>query len=280
MAVLLVITTSRRNLRSIWSSVSEVVCKFSSRLWLVRPSLSMSSHLTPLRMLKQRFRTKKESPQTSSVLSLQASNSKTVVLLAIITSRRSQHFTWSSVSEVVCKFSSRPWLVRPSLSMSSHLTPLRMLKQRFRTKKESPQTSSVLSLQVSNLKTVAHWAIITSRRSQHFTWSSASEVACKFSSRPWLVRRSPSMSSHLIRLRMLRQKSRIRRESLQTSNASSLQGNNSKTAELWAIITSRRNQHFIWFFACVVDSDWKWSRKLLVLIQINNLNKVIDKKSF
>ena len=156
-----------------------------------------------------------------------------------------------------------------------------MSRQRSKTKKVSLQTNSASSLLVSNLKTAAPWVIITSRRNQHFTWFSASEVACKFSSRLLLVRRSPSMWSHLTPLRMSRQKFRIRRASLQTSSASSLRASNLKMAAHWVIITSRRSQHSTWFFASEVDYEkFKGSKKSSIVTLSFNLNKVIAKKSF
>merc|ERR1712166_1667405 len=101
-------TTSKRNPLSILSSDLEVVCKFSSRLLLVRPSPSMSSQQIPLRTSRQRSKTRKASLQISKDLSSLESNSRMEELSPITTSRRNPLFISSSDSEVVCKSSSRP----------------------------------------------------------------------------------------------------------------------------------------------------------------------------
>merc|ERR1711998_269698 len=116
-------TTSKRSPLSISSSDSEVVCKSSSRLSLVRPSPSMLSQLTLLRMSRPRSKTRKVSLQISKDLSSLESNSRMEELFQTTTSKRSPHSISSSDSEVVCKSSSRPSLVRPSPSMLSQLTP-------------------------------------------------------------------------------------------------------------------------------------------------------------
>merc|ERR1711998_164250 len=93
-------TTSRRNLLSISSSDSEVVCRSSSRLSLVRPSPSMSSQLIPLRTSRPRSKTRKVSHQISKDLSSPVSSSRMEEPFLTTTSRRSQPSTWFSDSEV------------------------------------------------------------------------------------------------------------------------------------------------------------------------------------
>merc|ERR1711985_25365 len=87
-------TTSKRNLPSISSSDSEVVCKSSSRPSLVRPSPSMSSQLTLLRTSRLRSKTRKVSLQISKDLSSLVSNSRTEEPFPTTTSKRSQPSTW------------------------------------------------------------------------------------------------------------------------------------------------------------------------------------------
>merc|ERR1711953_823487 len=93
-------TTSRRSPLSISSSDSEVVCRSSSRLSLVRPSPSMSSQQTPLRTSKPRSKTRKVSHQISKDLSSPVSNLRMEEPFLTTTSRRSQPPTWFSDSEV------------------------------------------------------------------------------------------------------------------------------------------------------------------------------------
>merc|ERR1711998_44655 len=116
-------TTSRRNLLSISSSDSEVVCKSSSRLSLVRPSPSMSSNPTPLKTSRPRSKTKKVFPQTSKDLSSLESNLRMDVLSKTTTSKRNPPSISSSDSEVVCKSLSRPSPERPLPLMSNNPTP-------------------------------------------------------------------------------------------------------------------------------------------------------------
>merc|ERR1712166_1671457 len=68
------ITTSRRSPLSISSLDLEVVCKSSSRLSLVRPSLLMSSQQTPSRTSRPRSKTRKVSHQISKDSSSLESN--------------------------------------------------------------------------------------------------------------------------------------------------------------------------------------------------------------
>merc|ERR1712022_3199 len=186
-------TTSRRNLLSISSSDSEVVCKSSSRLSLVRPSPSMSSNPTPLRTSRPRFKIRKESPQTSKDSSSPESNLRMDVLSKTTTSKRNPPSISSSDLEVVCKSLSRPSPERPSPLMSNNPTPSKTSRLRSKTKKVFPQTSKDLSSPESNSKTAAPFRPTTSRRSPLSTWFSDLEEVCKSSLRPLLER--PSLST-------------------------------------------------------------------------------------
>merc|ERR1711862_688968 len=177
-------TTSRRNPLSISSLDSEVVCRSSSRLSLERPSPSRSSHLTPLRTSRLRFRTRKESHPISRDSSSPESSSRTEEPFLITTFRRSPLFISFSDLEVVCKFSSRSSPVRPSPSKLSHPTPSRMLRPRSRTRKVSHPISKDLSSLESSSKMDVPLVTITSRRSPLFILSSDSEVVCRSSLRP------------------------------------------------------------------------------------------------
>merc|ERR1711988_1340270 len=158
-------TTSKRNPLSISFLDSEVVCKSSSRLSLVRPSPSMSSQLTPLRTSKPRSKIRKVFHQISKDSSSLVSNLRMEELSLTTTSKRSPLSISSSDSEVVCRSSSRLSLVRPSPLMSSQLTRLRMSKPRSRTRKESHQISKDSSSLESNLKMAEPSPITTSKRS-------------------------------------------------------------------------------------------------------------------
>merc|ERR1711908_121862 len=94
-------TTSRRSQPSILFSDSEVVCRSSSRLSLVRPSPSMSSQQTLLRTSRPRSRIRKVSHQISRDSSSLESSSRTAEPCRTTTSRRSPPFTWCSDLEVV-----------------------------------------------------------------------------------------------------------------------------------------------------------------------------------
>merc|ERR1712070_1356840 len=89
------ITTSKKNLPSIWSSDLEVVCKSSSRPSPVRPLPSMSSQLTPLRTLRLRSKTRKVFHQISKDLSSLESNLRMEELSPTTTSKRNPLSTWS-----------------------------------------------------------------------------------------------------------------------------------------------------------------------------------------
>merc|ERR1711865_1362772 len=86
------ITTSKKNLPSIWSSDLEVVCKSSSRPSLVKPSPLMLSQQTPSRTSKPRSKIRKESLQISKDSSSLESNLKTEEPSPTTTSKRSPLF--------------------------------------------------------------------------------------------------------------------------------------------------------------------------------------------
>merc|ERR1712227_873433 len=144
-----------------------------------------------------------------------------------------------------CKFSLRPSLVRPSPSTSSQLTPSRTLRPRSKTRKVSLQISKDLSSLESNSRTAEPSPITTSRRSPLSISSSDSEVVCRSSSRPSLVRPSPSMSSQLTPSRTSRPRSKIRKVFPQISRDSSSLVSSSRMAELFLTTTSKRNPPFI-----------------------------------
>merc|ERR1712167_90853 len=157
-------TTSKKNQPSTWFSDLEVVCKFSSRPSLVRPSPSMLSQLTPSKTSRLRSKTRKVSHQTSKDLSSLESNLRMAELSLTTTSKKSPPSTWSSDLEVVCKSSSRPSLVRPSLLMLSQLTPSRTSRPRSKTRKVSHQISKDSSSLESNLRMAELSLTTTSKR--------------------------------------------------------------------------------------------------------------------
>merc|ERR1712100_161504 len=216
-------------------------CKFSLRPSLVRPSPLMSSQLTPSRTLRPRSKTRKVSLQISKDSSSLVSNSRTAEPSPTTTSKRSPLSISFSDSEVVCKSSSRPSLVRPSPSMSSQLTPSRMSRPRSRTKKVFLQISRDSSSQESNSRMAELSPTTTSRRSPPSISSSDSEVVCRSSSRLSLVRPSPSMSSQQILLRMSKPRSKTRKESHQISKDSFSLESSLKMAEPSPITTSKRS---------------------------------------
>merc|ERR1711935_1318009 len=239
-------TTSKRSQPSISSLDLEVVCRSSSRLSPVRPSPLMSSQQTQLRTSKQRSKIRKEFPQISKDSSSPESNLKMEELSPTTTSKKNQPFILSSDSEVVCKFSSRLSLVRPSPLMSSQQIPLRMLKQRSKTRKVSLQISKDSSSLESNLKMEELSQTITSKRNPHFIPFLDSEVVCKSSSRLSLVRPLPLTLSQQTPSRMLKPRSKIRKESLQISKDSSSLESNSRMVEHFLTTTSRRSPLSIW----------------------------------
>merc|ERR1712100_563902 len=171
-------TTSKRSLPSISSSDSEVVCKSSSRPSQERPSPLMLSQLTPSKTSRPRSKTRKVSLQISKDSSSLENNSRTAEPFPTTTSRRSPPSTWSSDLEEVCKSSSRPSLVRPSLLMSSQPTPLRTSRPRSKTRKVFLQISKDLSSLESNSRMEEPFPTTTSRRSPPSTWSSDLEEVC------------------------------------------------------------------------------------------------------
>merc|ERR1711998_729108 len=216
-------------------------CKFSLRPSLVRPSPLMLSQLTLLKTLRLRSKTRKVSLQISKDLSSPESNLRMVELFPTTTSKRSPPFTWSSDLEVECKSSSRPSLVRPSLSMLSQLTPLRTSRPRSKIRKVSLQISKDSSSLESNSRMEELFQTTTSKRSPLSISSSDSEVVCKSSSRPSLVRPSPSMLSQLTPSKTSRPRSKTRKVSLQISKDSSSLESNSRMEEPSATTTSKRS---------------------------------------
>merc|ERR1711865_417419 len=240
------ITTSKKNLPSIWSSDLEVVCRSSSRHSPVRPSPLMSSQQTPSRTSKPRSKIRKEFLQISKDSSSPESNLKMEELSPTTTSKKNQPFILSTDSEVVCKFSSRLSPVRPSPLMSSQQIPSRMLKQRSKIRKVSLQISKDLSSLESNLKMEELSPTITSKRNPHFISFLDSEVVCKSSSRLSLVRPLPLTLSQQTPSRMLKPRSKIRKESLQISKDSFSLESNSRMVEHFLTTTSRRSPLSIW----------------------------------
>merc|ERR1712086_481734 len=153
MAELFLTTTSKRSPHFISSSDLEVVCKSSSRLSPVRPSLSMSSQQTPSRTSRPRSKTRKVFLQISKDSSSLESNLKTAEPSPTTTFKKNLPSTWSSDLEVVCKSSSRLSPVRPSPLMSNQQTPSRTSRPRSKTRKESHQISKDSSSPESNLRT-------------------------------------------------------------------------------------------------------------------------------
>merc|ERR1711967_7119 len=121
----------------------------------------------------------KVSLQISKDLSSLESNLKMEEPFPIITSKRNLPSISSSDLEVVCKSSSRPSLVRPSLSMLSQLTPLKTSRLRSKTRKVSHQISKDLSSLESNLRMEELFLTTTSKRNLPSISSSDLEVVCK-----------------------------------------------------------------------------------------------------
>merc|ERR1712227_274299 len=217
------------------------LCKSSLRPSLVRPSPLMSSQLTPSRTSRPRSKTRRVFLRISKDSSSLVSNSRTAEPSATTTSKRSPLSISSSDSEVVCKSSSRLSLVRPSLLMSSQPTPSRTSRPRSKIRRVSHQTSKDSSSLESNSRMEELSPTTTSRRSPPSISSSDSEVVCKSSSRPSLVRPSPSMSSQPTLLRTSRPRSKTRKESHLISRDSSSQESNSRMEELFLTTTSKRN---------------------------------------
>merc|ERR1711935_1084219 len=234
-----------------------VVCRSLSRLSPVRPSHLMSSQQTPLRTSKPRSRIRKEFPQISKDSSSPESSSRMEEPSPTTTSKRSQPSISSLDLEVVCRSSSRLSPVRPSPLMSSQQTQLRTSKQRSKIRKEFPQISKDSSSPESNLKMEELSPTSTSKKNQPFILSSDSEVVCKFSSRLSLVSPSPLMSSQQIPSRMLKPRSKIRKESLQISKDSSSLESNSRMVEHFLTTISRRSPLSIWSSDLEEASDYE-----------------------
>merc|ERR1711935_626026 len=115
------------------------------------------------------------------------------------------------------------------------------LKQRSKTRKVSLQISKDLSSLESNLKMEELSLTITSKRNPHFILFLDSEVVCKSSSRLSLVRLLPLTLSQQTLSRMLKPRSKTRKESLQISKDLSSLVSNLKMEELSLTITSKRN---------------------------------------
>merc|ERR1711871_208337 len=224
----------------------QIICKFSSRPSQARLSPSTSNSLTRLKTLRPRSRTRKVFPQISKDSSSLESSSKTEEPSRTTTSRRNPLSISSSDSEVVCKSSSRPSLVRPSPSMLNNPTPLRTSRPRFKIRKESPQTSKDLSSPESNLRMDVLSKTTTFKRNPLSISSSDSEVVCKSSSRPSPERPSPLMSNNLTPSKTSRLRSRTKKVFPQTSKDSSSPESNSKTAALFRTTTSRRSLLSTW----------------------------------
>merc|ERR1712070_927878 len=171
MAELSLTTTSKRSPLSTWSSDLEVVCKSSSRPSLVRPSPSMLSQLTLLRTSRLRSKTRKVFLQISKDSSSLESNSKTAEPSPTTISKRNLPSILSSDLEVVCKSSSRPSLVRPSLLMLNQLTPSKTSRPRSKTRKVFHQISKDLSSLESNLRMEELSLTTTFKKSPLSTWS-------------------------------------------------------------------------------------------------------------
>merc|ERR1712166_357206 len=80
------------------------------------------------------------------------------------------------ISREGCRFSLRPSRARPSPSRWRPVTPSMPQRPRSRTRRESLQTSSVLSSQASSLRMAAPFRITTSRRSWRTQVQSLEEV--------------------------------------------------------------------------------------------------------
>merc|ERR1711988_1115876 len=131
----------------------------------------------------------------------------------------------------------------------------RTLRPRSKTRKVSLQISKDLSSLESNSRMEEPSVTTTSKRSPPSISSSDLEVVCKSSSRPSLVRPSPSMSSQLTPLRTSRPRSKTRKVFLQISKDLSSLESNLRMAELFLTTTSKRSPHSIWSSDSEVDSE-------------------------
>merc|ERR1711988_1348279 len=128
----------------------------------------MLSQLTQLKTSKPKFRTRKESHQISKDSFLPESSLRTEGPSLTTTSKRNQPSTWFLDLEVVCRFSSRPSLEKPSPSMSNQPTPLRTSRLRSKTRKVFPQIIRDSSLPESSLRMAELSVTTTSKKNQHF----------------------------------------------------------------------------------------------------------------
>jgi hypothetical protein len=207
----------------------------------------MLSQQIPLKMSRLRSKTKKESHQISRDLSLLESNLKMEELFQITTSKKNQLFTWSLDLEEVCKSLLRLLLERPLLSMLSQQTPLKMSRLKSKIKKESHQISKDSSSLESNLKTEEPSPTITFKKNQLFIWFSDLEEVCKSSSKLLLEKPSLLMLNQQTPLKMLKLKSKIKKESHQISKDSFSLESNLKMEELFQTTTFKKSQLSTWF---------------------------------
>merc|ERR1712007_198577 len=134
-------------------------------------------------------------------------------------------------------------------------TLLIMSRPRSKTRKESHQISKDSSSLESSSRTAEPSPTTTSRRSLPSILCSDSEEVCRSSSRPSLVRPSPSMSSQQTPLITSRPRSNTRKESHQISKDSSSPESNSRMAELFLTTTSKRSPLSIWFSDSEVETE-------------------------
>merc|ERR1711975_20979 len=121
-----------------------------------------------------------------------------------------------------------------------------MSRLRSKIRKVSHQINKDLSSLESSSRTVEPFLTTTSKRSPLSISYSDLEVVCKSSSRPSLVRPSPSMLSQLTPLRTSRLRSKTRKVSLQISKDLSSLVSNSRTEEPFPTTTSKRSQPSTW----------------------------------
>jgi len=202
MAALSPTTTFRRNPLFTLFSALEEECRFLSKLSPERLSLLRLSHLTQLKMWRQRSRTRKGSPQTNRGWSLLVNSWKMAELSLTTTFRRSPLSIWFFVLGEECRFLSRLLLERPSPLRLSHLIQLKMWRQRSRTRKGSLQISKGWSLLANSWKMAELSQTTTFRRNQLFILFSALEEECKFLSKLSLEKPLPLRLSHLTQLKM------------------------------------------------------------------------------
>merc|ERR1719189_2250336 len=103
-------------------------------------------------MLRQRFKTKKVSLQFNKGSYLLASNWRMEGPCQTTTFKRNQPFILCSDYEVVCRFLSRRSQAKPLPLKLRLVTRSKMLRQRFKTKKVSPQINKGSYLLASNWK--------------------------------------------------------------------------------------------------------------------------------